>query len=516
VVTTALALGTTIGTLAVFSALGLWYSRGRITSIEDFITARNSTSGGMTTATLIASGMGAWILLSPAEAGAASGGLPAVIGYALGSAVPLLLFISVGTRVRALIPEGHSLTEYVLVRYGSRMYAYVLLVTMFYMFIFLASEMTGITLALELIAGVPTWQTAALIGTFVLVYTAYGGLVASIFTDTIQVLLILPLLAVGFAGAVVSLGGTDSIHRTVVSTHPQLLDPGYLPGLEFGVYIVFAVMGANLMNQGQWQRVYAASDTPTMRRAFAIAAITVVPMIFLAGLFGVAAAGLGLTEEGNASIAFFLVLNQAFPEWITLLIVLLAVLLVMSTADTMFNALASIVTADLPRLLDDPNERTLARSARALTIVVAIAAVWIGAQGYSVLTLFLTADLLAAATFIPFLYGLYSGGLTETGALVSSVLGLAVGVAFFPILQGVLLAVPGLPAILPAPSFLRSFLGAIVVSGGLTVVASRATSTHFDLDTLQWEICSLDDSAPDREPSAVTDGAGRNTAEERQ
>jgi hypothetical protein len=60
---TALALGATIITLAVFPVLGLWYSRGRVTSIEDFITARNSASEGMTTATLIASGMGAWILL---------------------------------------------------------------------------------------------------------------------------------------------------------------------------------------------------------------------------------------------------------------------------------------------------------------------------------------------------------------------------------------------------------------------------------------------------------------------
>lgn len=117
---TALALGTTVVTLAVFTVLGLWYSRGRVTSIEDYITARNSAGEGMTTATLIASGMGAWILLSPAEAGAAFGGISAVIGYALGSAIPLLLFISVGTRARELIPEGHSLTEYVLVRYGSR------------------------------------------------------------------------------------------------------------------------------------------------------------------------------------------------------------------------------------------------------------------------------------------------------------------------------------------------------------------------------------------------------------
>jgi len=72
------------------------------------------------------------------------------------------------------------------------MYVFVLVVSLFYMFIFLSAELTGITSALQLIAGVPRWQTATLIGGFVLVYTGYGGLRASIFTDTLQTLLILP------------------------------------------------------------------------------------------------------------------------------------------------------------------------------------------------------------------------------------------------------------------------------------------------------------------------------------
>lgn len=131
-VTTTVALGLTIITLAVFTAIGLWYSRGRIESVEDFITARNTAGGGMTAATLIASSMGAWILFSPAEAGAAFGGLAAVIGYAIGSALPLLVYTRVGPRVRELIPRGHSLTEYVYARYGSTMYTYVLILTIFY------------------------------------------------------------------------------------------------------------------------------------------------------------------------------------------------------------------------------------------------------------------------------------------------------------------------------------------------------------------------------------------------
>ena len=493
----AVVLGLTAATVLVFTGIGLFAARGRIDSVETYISARDSAGSGTLAATVIASMMGVWILLSPAEAGAAFGGLPAVLGYAIGSAIPLLLFIPVGARIREVMPAGHSLTEFAYARFGSGMYLLVLLVSVFYMFIFLAAEMTGIAGALALVADVPLWQTSLLIGGFVLVYTTYGGLLASIVTDTVQTLVILPLLAVGFGGALLSLGGTGEFHATVVSADPTLLDPGFGPGLEFGLYVAFALLGANMLNQGVWQRVYAADGDGALRRGMGIAAVVVVPMLLLSGLFGIAAAGLGLTESGSASIAFFLVVAEAFPTWVTLAIVVLAVLLVMSSADTMFNAIASVVTADLARLLDDPDQRTLWLGGRGLTVAVALAAMFIGAQGYSVLQLFLTADLLAAGVFVPFLAGLYTERLTGPGAVVSGIAGLLVGFAYFPSLRGLVAAVPGVGSLLPTPSFLLAFAGATLVSAALTVAATVLGGADADLDSLGREVRALDDPVAD-------------------
>ena len=491
-VSTSLGLGLTVATLAVFTVAGLWYSRGRVGSVEDLLTARNSTGTGMTTATLIASTMGAWILFSPAEAGAAFGGVTAIVGYAVGSAIPLLLFIPVGKRIRELMPSGHSLTEFVLVRFGPAMYTFVLVISVFYMFIFLAAEMTGIAGALELIAGVPPWQTATVVGGFVLVYTAYGGLVASIFTDTVQTLVILPLLAVGFAAAIFSLGGTGELYSTAMATNPSLLDPGFRPGLEFGLYVVFAILGANMLNQGIWQRVYAADSESTLVRSFSVAALTVVPMVLLAGLFGVAAAGLGLTTPETNSVAFFLVVTEALPDAIAFVVVMLVVLLVMSSADTMLNAISSLITVDLARIIDVDDDRSLRLTGRGLTGLVALGAVIIGAQQYSVLQLFLTADLLAAAVFVPLIWGLFSGQLTEGGALVASLAGLIVGVAYFPMLRGLVAQVPGVGGLLPEPAFLPAFLGATLVSAAVTALASAVGNEAFAFESLTTEIQSFD------------------------
>ncbi|MFB6131818.1 MAG: sodium:proline symporter [Halanaeroarchaeum sp.] len=500
---TTVALGVTVGTLAAFTLAALWYSRTRIGSVEDFITARNSAGRGMTTATLVASVMGVWIFLSPAEAGAAFGGIAAVAGYAVGEAIPMLVYARIGPRIRELIPEGHSLTEYVLARYGPSMYVFVLLVSLFYMFIFLAAELTGITSALQLIASVPRWQTATLVGGFVLVYTGYGGLRASIFTDTLQVLLILPLLVASAVGAIVALGGTATIHSRVVAADPTLLDPTFFQGLRFGFWVAIAILGAEMINQTWWQRIYAARDEATLRHGFRTAALVNILLVFLAGLFGVIARGYvdivtdPASEAYNASIAFFVLLTEAFPEWVALAVVLLALLLVMSTADTLFNAMASIVTADLPRILETPSDRTLTMAARLLTVAVALAAILVSLRARSVLRLFLLADLFGAAVMVPVLSGLYSERVSGIGVLGSSLAGLAVGLAYFPsdVVRSALAAVPGLGAVLPAPDFLYAFVGAAVVSTVFTLVTAGRGERRFDHDRLAREITELDDPA---------------------
>ncbi|GGL38382.1 hypothetical protein GCM10009037_22540 [Halarchaeum grantii] len=473
-----LTLAVAVVALAATSAVGVWYARRGERSLDTLLTARGSASEGTTAASIVGSVMGAWILLSPAEAGAAYGGLTAVLGYALGSAVPLLLFVPVARRVRSVMPDGHSLTEYVRARFGTGFYLFVLVVSVFYMFVFLAAEMTGVTAALALVAGVPPWATAAVIGGFVLAYTAYGGLVASLVTDTVQTAVALPLLVAAAVGALWQVGGTGAVHGTVARETPQLLTLTNPAAVAFGFYVVFAVLGANVLHQGVWQRVWAAESTTSVQRAFGVSAVAVVPLILLAGLFGVVAAARGLVD-GNAGISFFLVVNDVFPPWLALGVVVLAVLLVASTADTVLNAIASVVTVDLAEF-SDADERTLTRVARAATGLVALAAVVVGAQGYDVLTLFFLADLLGAATFAPFVLGLYLTSLGERGALTASLGGLAVGLAFFPGVAGVL-GEAGLPV---SPSFFWVFVGSTAVSVAATLLAAAVSTGEYDFRAL--------------------------------
>lgn len=236
-------------------------------------------------------------------------------------------------------------------------------------------------------------------------------------------------------------------------------------------------------------------------------------MLLLATLLGVVAVGHAEistafgTESYNAGIALFVLLEGAFSEWVGVGVLLLAIVLVMSTTDTLFNALSSVVTTDLPRLLDNPNDRTLRVGARTLTVLVAIAAIAVSLRARSVLRLFFVADLLGAAVGFPLVYGLFNARLSGTDALVSSLVGLAVGGAFFPFPFGLHGAVDSLlGGLLPAPdpTYLLPFAGAFLVSTALTLLFSQSASTEFDFDRLAQEIHPLDSPAPDGGTAAAT------------
>jgi Na+/proline symporter len=481
-----LAIIITLITAVTFALLGVLYvSRHRL-SLEEYIVHRNSTGSWLALATVVASVAGAWILFSPAETGVRTG-LAALIGYGVGQAAPLAAFAAMGPRMRRLMPQGHSITEYVWHRFGPAMYLFALGVMVFYMFVFLAAELTGIALALQLVAGTPLVWTALIVAIGTVIYTAYGGLRASIFTDGIQFLLIIPLLLVVFLAAALALGGFSAAFGPVSQSAPQLLSLTHRPGIEFGVTLIIAVLAANMFHQGFWQRVYTCRDDSTLRKAFYAGGLVIIPIIFIGGLFGIMAVGFGVPAE-QASVALFSLVVQILPTWTIVLLLILALVLVMSSMDTLLNGIASAVTSDLPRFWPGVQPPQLLNSSRLLTVLVAVPAVIIAAQGYSVLYLFLIADLVCAGAVFPVFYGLYSRHLSGLAALTSCVAGIVVGALFFPR--------PDFSPWLNIPqggNFLVSFgaaLGVSVVIAVLwSVLASRLPrSATYDFQRLQEQV----------------------------
>jgi Na+/proline symporter len=469
--------------------VGIWHARRVLRTVEDYISARGTARMAVSTATLAATAMGVWILFGPAEVGT-FGGITAVGGYALGSAAPVLAFVWLGRRMRRVMPAGHSLTEYVWHRYGRAAYALTLSVMLFYMFIFLAAELTGISVAVRSLTGLPLWTTALVVGLSTVAYTAYGGLRSTIFTDALQFIILVPLLVVVFVSAVHLLGGPGQIVAQIQTEVPALLDPGSGVGIETGVALLLAVLAANLFHQGYWQRVWAARDEKVLWRSFGLAAALIAVFVFLAGLLGIMAQGAGRVTHPSA--ALFDLVQQVFPAWAILTVLLLGVVLATSSIDSLLNGLVSAFTADLHRVRPMVRAHALLRWGRAGTALIILPAFAIASQGYSVLYLFLLADLVAAAAVVPVFLGLFVQRYGAAEVIVGFMGGLVAGVLFFP--------GPDFRPWLPVPlggNLMVSFLAAWLVSAALAVGlaalrARRGTGPSFDFRVLSERVQTIE------------------------
>ena len=129
--------------------------------------------------------------------------------------------------------------------------------TVFYMFVFLCAEVTAVAILINYISGTELWVTSLIILIATLAYTLYGGLRASIFTDNIQMIVIVALLLISVF-YLTSFTGDQFSFSFIKEKSPHLLSASYIPNYTAGLTFFIAVAATNLFHQGNWQRVYAA------------------------------------------------------------------------------------------------------------------------------------------------------------------------------------------------------------------------------------------------------------------
>ena len=481
---------------AVFLVLGVAYAwrRGR-QSAEDYTVSRNHAPVNVGIATLVASMFGTWVLLSPGETGA-NFGIVALVGYALGMAGIPVMFMFVGPRIRQVMPNGHSITEYVRHRFGMAPFVAIFVVIIFVIGIFITAEMTAITEAVSTLTDSPKLATAVAVGLVVIAYTAYGGLRVSIFTDRIQFWVLMPalLLLVIVAAVIVTGGGVWATAADIENGPLSVTNAG---SYFFAIVLIIGIITSNAFHPGMWQRVYTVESQRALNRSLWGAAAIAIPLTFVMGMAGIAAIGNGsVTPFGDgASTALFTLAADIFPLWMHFLMLICALMLAMSTLDTLMNGLASGIAADLAGV--GVRREALLSLARAVTVIVAIPAIIVASRAESVLYVFLIADLIGAAIAVPMLAGLYSGRMPGWAVLLAGGAGIIIGALFYPR--------PDLitPWALTAPfggQMFFAFAAALLVSTAIAAAVIcamwlAAPSRRYDFSILNSRVRPIDEPA---------------------
>jgi len=410
---------------------------------------------------LVASALGAWILFGPASA-ATWGGIGAVIGYALGTAFPMIFLIYLGKKIRSEFPKGSTLIEFLRKRFGKSLFKLILLMTIFYMFVFLCAEVTAVSILINYISGTSLWITALIILVTTLTYTLYGGLRASIFTDTIQSVIILVLFLISVI-YLTSFMGDQFSFRFIAQKSPHLLSGSYVPNYTAGLTFFIAVAATNLFHQGNWQRVYAAKNDEILKKSLLISFIAIIPIVLFMGFSGLVA--VSVDPKVIPDLGFFTLLLKDQAEFLSLIIIILGLSLTISTVDTLVNAISSLVIVDAKATFKFSKNTDYLRLSKYFIIALSIVAFIISSKGFSVLYLFLLADLFCCAFVLTVFYSFYNKRLNEKTAYTSIIVGLIGGFLLFPapdfsksLLVGIILPVELFPAFVLQSLLFLSFL----------------------------------------------------------
>ncbi len=426
----------------IFTVLGLYHSR-KFQGINNYLTANRNIKFFSLTTSLVASALGAWILFGPASA-ATWGGIGAVIGYALGTAFPMIFLIYLGKKLRKEFPKGSTLIEFLRKKFSKSLFKLILLMMIFYMFIFLCAEVTAVAILINYISGTKLWITALIILLATLTYTLYGGLRASIFTDNIQMIVIGVLLIIS-AIYLINFNSNQFNFSFINQQNPHLLSSSYIPSYTAGLTFFIAVAATNLFHQGNWQRVYAAKDYNTLRKSLLVSFFIIIPIVFFMGFTGLVA--ISSDPKVIPDLGFFSLLLKEQTEFLSLVIVTLGLALTISTVDTLVNAISSLIVVDGKATFNLNKKTNYLLFSKYLMVFLSIIAFVIASKGFSILYLFLLADLLCCAFVITVFYSFYDKSINEKTAYSSIIIGLIGGLLLFP-----------------APDFSKSLLVGILFS----------------------------------------------------
>ena len=398
--------------------------------MSNYLTANRSVGLFSLTTSLTASALGAWILFGPVSA-STWGGIGSIIGYSLGTAFPMFFLIFLGKKIRKEFPKGSTLVEFLRKKFGQSLFKLIMLMMIFYMFIFLCAEVTAISVLINYISGTPLWLTAFTVLLATLTYTLYGGLRASLFTDNIQMILVIVLLIISFF-IIKNLNLDQFSFKFIGKKNPHLISASYIPGYTAGLTFFIAVAATNLFHQGNWQRVYAAKNFVTLKKSLIFSFFIIIPIVFYTGFVGMVA--FSIDPVTRPDLGFFSLLLKNNSTMLSLIVIILGLALTISTVDTLVNAISSLIVVDGKAVIEFKKRKKInyLKFSKYVILLLSLISFFIASKGFDILYLFLLADLFCCAFVFTIFYSFFDKRINEKTAYFSIIIGLIGGLLLFP------------------------------------------------------------------------------------
>ena len=456
-----------LGYLAAILAIGFLGRRRRREGEEDFFLAGRTLGPLVLLATMAATNFSGFTVVGFSGAGYRMGfSFYPVMAY--GTGLMALSFVIIGIPVWRLGRRFGLITppELLSVRHGSRALTVVFALAMAaFTLPYLAIQPMAAGYALESLLGVPYALGAGIVTALVLFYVLLGGMRSVVWTDVLQGVVMLIVLAAGFAVVARASGGVaDSYARLAAESPQHFTRPGAGGGLVLGLWGSYMLLWflADPMFPQLFQRFYAARGERAIVRTMVLYPIVTTVLFF----FPVALGVLGRLHlpglVGKDTDKILPLLMERFGgNGLAALAGAGLLAAIMSTMDSQLLTLGSIVERDLLKRGDalrpasaprEPTGRKPGRrgvtsvSARVLLAALALAGYLLALRPPATILAIATETFAGLAVLFPtVIAALYWRRATAAGAIASIVVGeLAVVLYHFKLLPtfGLLPAIP--------------------------------------------------------------------------
>jgi SSS family solute:Na+ symporter len=365
------------GYLTATLLLGVYSCRYARRSLADYFLASRGIGSIVLFFTMAATNFSAFTIFGFSGEGYRAGySYYPIMGF--GTGFMALTFFVIGRRVWLMGEKRGYITPPELIgdRFQSKPLRLIYLAVMvIFTLPYIALQPRGAGLALEGMLGIPYFTGAAIITAFVIVYVLLGGMRGIAWTDVLQgvMMLVFMLLAVKIiAGAK---GGLFASNYAVFTEYPMLFKR---PGMGGGYTVLITLSYMMLwffcdpMFPQLFQRFLAAKNERSLKVTMILYPVITGLLFLLPVTIGVLGRLTFPGLEGRAADSILpMLLNQYTSGWLGALILCSALAALMSTADSQFLTLSSMLTRDIYEVILKRESRYDTLVGRLLVLILA-------------------------------------------------------------------------------------------------------------------------------------------------
>jgi Na+/proline symporter len=360
-------------------------------------------------------------------------GLAGIFWFTAPNILCFFVFAVIAVRLRKLMPDGYTLPDFIWQRFGGSKpvhLAFLVIAFGYQLAAIIINAVAGGTL-LHLASGIDI--QGAIVGMIgvALAYSLLGGLKASIFTDVMQMSMILIFGFVLVPWAIFASGGVDTITQGlagITGEHGSIFHPWV--AYTMGIPMTISLIAGPISDQMFYQRALAVKKeniVPVFVRGGLIFGL--VPIVLsLLGFVGVTLANTQGLMINDPQMVGPMVIAAVLPKFALYLFILMAFAGLCSTMDSAFCGMSALGSVDLFKRYKNkaPSDKDMLRAARLFMIAGAVLGGGIALMQPQLLWVFFIYGALASAGLVPTIAALFWTRITAKDVFVATILSIVI------------------------------------------------------------------------------------------